>query len=300
MKRVVGIVPLGMALAIAACGGTSSKAALEHRVGDRYLAPVPIEDRGALREAARAVFLAEWQIRFTEQELRSAQLEVKTASNRVKSSKLEAKSIRLEKKRATDVASEERLASADARQQSTEAQIAADRAHQAEAKQRLGYLRARLDAERHALRSAEAELELLKARSMTSAGIRPPKFDLDRYQNQRNDRRAQLERAKTKVAQEKTSLDALTVQRKNAEAALQRLAPVAAPVPDAPPTMNGEQKPIEKAPPLKKAPPPPEEPVSPPPPTVAPLTDEGEDASESDSTPPGGESDVGSDDGEEE
>jgi len=288
MLRVAGIFSLGLCVALVGCGGTSSNKALEHRVGDQYLAPVPIQDRAALKEAARAVFLAEWQVRFTEHELRSAQLEVKTASNQLRSTKLEASSVQLEKKRATDVANDQRLADVGARERSTELKFASDRAHQAEAKARVAYLQARLDAERAALHSAEAELELRKARSMSSTGVQPPGFSAERYQSQRDERRGQLERANAKVRERKTSLDALTVQRKNAEAALGRQKPVAAPAADAPPTLETSQPPPIKKPPIKKPPPPPvEEPAKPPSPTVAPLN--GDEDGSADETGPGAE-----------
>jgi hypothetical protein len=175
---------------------------------------VPIEDRGALGKAVRARFLAEWQVRYTQNAIREAKSAVTVAKNDVKKVKLQSKSLRLEKKHATKNAQTKQANLATEQTRRNQLELEACRARVAEAKQRVKYLGARLKAERHALRASEARIEMNKAQSMAAAGVKPPGFDLGKYKAQHQQRKAQIQSQLAVAKREKQTLAGLELKAK--------------------------------------------------------------------------------------
>ncbi len=192
----------------AACGG-SSNGKLRNQVNNAHLAPVSAAERASEADAQQEVFLAQWQIAFTESRLRSSKLDVKLAKNELASSKLEVKNAVLKRKAAEENADQNAIASATHDEKLANLQIAVHTLAIEHAKQSSRVFEKRLEHEKRRFRSREAGVELAKATSLQAAGIRPPKFDAQKYKKQHSERLSSAKAAKANVDREQTKLSAI-------------------------------------------------------------------------------------------
>ncbi len=212
-SRAIGLMKLRLLAAFilcaAACGGTPRNTPLKNRVSEKHLAPISMADRGPEAEANQAVFLGQWQLAFTESQLKGAKLEIKIAKNNLSSAKLGKKSANLEKEAADDSGDINKIKAA------TQAALVADREAEVHkisierAKQSLAYLKKRQDYEESKVRSLEAKLEYARAQSLKSAGILPPKFDVKTYKSQYSQRQSQTKSKKSAVDSEHKQLKSI-------------------------------------------------------------------------------------------
>ncbi len=238
----------GAFLCTLACGGPPRNTALKNRVSDERLAPISLADRAAESEAHQSVFLAEWQLAFTEGQLDGAQLEIKIAKNNLASAKLGMKSAKLEKKAADESGDTNKIKSATqaslvAEKESEVHKISIDRA-----KQSMAYLKKRRVYEQSLFRSLEAKLEYARAKSLSAAGIVPPNFKLKTYKAQYSERQSQAKSNKSAVDSEHKQLKSIDQRLAKAKIAVQS-------------AKNPNSKPAESTPvaPIPSLPPPPPE-----------------------------------------
>lgn len=239
-----------LASALAACGGPSATSELKMRVDESHLAPVPMEDRQAALDAEEAVFLATWQLKYTEMELSAAKTDVKVAKNDIERAKLSAKSAEAKRKQADETGNQIRI-----RETTHEEAVAALAIEVAEkqrlrAEQRVEYLSARLEAERLIQRREEARAEYAKATSMAAAGVHPPDFDTGRYKSQYQERAQRAKVAIERAKREETELAAVERTLGAARTKLERFRnPAAAATPAATPAVASPPAPKVASPP---------------------------------------------------
>ena len=262
-----------------ACGGSSNK--LSSRVNGAHLAPVSDAERAGEADAQREFFLAEWQVAFTDNELNAAKLDIKIAENELASAKLAVKNTQLELKAAEE--SSDRNAIADKQQAEKVAtlQVEVHKIAIERAKQNKRFLEQRLAYEQKTLKSREAGVELARAKSLQSAGIRPPSFDAKSYKSQHTERAASAKAAKASVDGESAKLadvDKRLVLARNAVAAAEGnpIAPIAPPetkpmlpLGDEGTPATPTQEPADSTEPTDATPP--TDPEAPTPPTTTPV-----------------------------
>ncbi len=275
-----------------ACGG-SSNGTLRNQVNNAHLAPVSAAERASEAEAQQEVFLAEWQIVYTESQLRSSKLDIKLAKNKLASAKLEVKNAVLRRKAAQESADQNAVASATHDEKLANLQIAVHTLAIEHAKQSSRVFEKRLEHEKRRVRTREAGVELAKATSLQAAGIRPPKFDAKKYKTQHSERLSSAKAAKASVDSERTKLSAIEaklVGARNAVATAKgepptKLAPPKTKpmedLPDDPPETRDAPAPVVKPEP-KEDPPKPEVKDS----ATKEPKPERDDTSTSESTPP--------------
>ena len=242
-----------------ACGG-SSNGKLRNQVNNAHLAPVSAAERASEADAQQEVFLAEWQIAFTESRLRSSKLDIKLAKNKLSSAKLEVKNALLKRKAAQESADQNAVASATHDEKLANLQIAVHTLAIERAKQSARLFERRLEYEKRRFRTREAGVELAKATSLQAAGIRPPKFDAKKYKVQHTQRLSTAKAAKASVDSEQAKLvaiDAKLVAARNAVALVKGEPPIklAAPkskpmedLPDDPPDTREAVPPVKPEP----------------------------------------------------
>ncbi len=216
-----------------ACGG-SNNGKLNRRVSQAHLAPVSAADRSAEAEAQTEFFLSEWQVAFTESQVRAAKLDIDIAKNALASAKLAVKNAKLERKAADESNDQNAIAEKKQAERIAELNIEVHKLAIERAKQSKRYLDKRLMYEQRSLRSREAAVELARAKSLQAAGIKPPNFDAKKYKAQYTERAANAKAAKASVDAEKTKLGEIEKQllgAKNAVATAEG-SPVLQPPPD--------------------------------------------------------------------
>jgi hypothetical protein len=262
-----------LALGLAACGGPSATAELNRRVNESHLAPVPMEQRQAIADAEQAVFLAQWQLEYTQLELASARTEIKLAQNERERVGLSAKTADVKKKRAEETGDQTRLRASSREEIVVSLAIAVADKELEKARKRVQYLEARLEAEKLIHRREEARAEYAKARSMTESGVRPPDVDPGEYESQYKEREQLAKAAIEKAQKVGTELAGIERTLTDARARLveARRPPASAPPKAVSPTVE---------PPAEEAPA--EEPAEPPVEEAGEGADESDEASSSD------------------
>lgn len=197
-------------LALAACGGGSALAPLEHSFDDAHLAQVPIDDKQTVLAASSAVSRAEMELDAAEAALTDAKGELRFSESRLKQARLES-GARADQKSASD----ERYNTAKTNAAGVEVQGA----HRLEriADARVAYGRANVEAKKHSLReaiatlnAAEARRELEEARAADRHGISPPGPSIAKLEKQLETRLTTRDRERD--AAEKSAQNALAVK----------------------------------------------------------------------------------------
>lgn len=221
-----------LVLGLAGCGGPSATAELKTRVNASHLAPVPMEQRQAVADAEQAVFLARWQLEYTQLELADARTGIKVAQNELERAGLSAKSADVKKKRAEETGDGTRIRATGREELVASLLIAVAEKELDKARKRVEYLEARLEAEELIHRREEARAEYVKARSMSESGVRPPDFDPGQYESQYKERE-QL--AKVAIARAQNVQAELTAIERTVTNARARLVQARRPTATAPP-----------------------------------------------------------------
>lgn len=204
---------------IAACGGGARNTKLKKRVDQAHLAPVSAAERAAEAEAYRDVFIAEWQLAFTERQIRAAELEIKIAKNDLASAKIGADSADIKQKAAEEVDDLNRMKTATQAETAADLQIEMQKLSIARAKQSLAFLKKRLKHEKREHRRLQAKLELVRAESLSAAGIQPPNFNAKSFKAQFNERKRRAKDTRAAVDQELAALQAIEKKLAKAKAA---------------------------------------------------------------------------------
>ena len=193
-------------LCTAACGTSRSSGPLQSRINDTYLAPVPVEKLEALADANRAAFLAQWQVLYTKTLVQDARRQVQIAGIDKKKAKLTLQAAGIKDKRSADAIAPNK------HQRLAKLELSAAGMTLTKSKQELRYLEALLKADQLAYRQAQAHIELTKAKGLTAAGIRPPGFQLNRYQAQYQQSSQTATVARNQAEIEKRKLDPITAR----------------------------------------------------------------------------------------
>jgi hypothetical protein len=213
---------LSVLVGLAACGTPKNTAELKIRVSESHLAPVPMEQRQNVAEAEQAVFLAQWQIQYTEAELGIAKTDVDVAKNEIEQAKLSAKTADTRQAHATKTADQDLIKEAAQLEKVAALEISVAEQALAKAKQRVEYLEARLEAERLIHRREEARTEYAKAQSMAAAGVKPPDFQVKKYQTQYQERQRLASSAMARADQKKKALAGIEQKLSAARAQLEQ------------------------------------------------------------------------------